>query len=322
MVKFVFDSVLAYLNQAKEDPRDGDEATEETRDQAKYSDDVHLRRSSLLLATVNDVFRESETDVSHTYSSARESEDSDLDEEVGKEDEIIGVVENEIIAEEESVHSLTECLEGLPVKGLTSVVKKSHDKTIFEGAIFPHDKIHESVTEKVLSVEELHMDRSGHLVHDTSSKSIHKVAESGENSHDDSPDAENKRHQFSVIVPVYHSHPLNLDEEIISHNLSAISIKPDSHQKMSPAYSASSRNSFRNMFRPDMTFCQGSAKCLKDTLVKELSHPDHEDHDHIYGVLDQPNVDITAHHSDEELVGLEETGGVCYLPQRKAYKVC
>ncbi len=259
----------------------------------------------------------------HDHNEGSESDESDMDGEDDGEDDIIGLVENEIIAEEESVHSLAECLEGLPVEGLTSVVKKNQEKTVFEGAVIPREGAHdESVTEKVLSVEELYADKSGHLVHDISNKSLHKVAESGEYSEDGGrEEAEAKSHHFSSIVPVYHNHPLNLDEEIISHNLSAISMKPDSHRKVPSAYSANSRNSFRNMFRPDMTFCQGSAKCLKDTLVQELSHPHDDEHDHIYGVLDQPNVDITEHHSDEEFMGAEDTGGVCYLPQRKAYKV-
>ncbi|XP_038062390.1 uncharacterized protein LOC119732856 [Patiria miniata] len=297
-------------------PKDEEDIEEEN--ELEKSIDVH--RSSLLLATVNDVFRESETDVSHhhhSHSAASESEGSDSEEEVDEEDEIIGVIENEIIAEEESVHSLAECLDGSKVEGLTSVVKKSHDKTVFEGAIIPHDKAHESVTEKVLSVEELHKDESGHLVHDASSKSIHKVAEGGESSQEQ---IHQSRHHYSSIVPIYHTHPLNLDKEIIAHNLSAISMKPDNKHKVPSAFSASSRNSFRNMFRPDMTHCQGSAKCLKDTLVKELSHSQHGQHDQIYGVLEQPHEDITAHHSDEELVGQEEVGGVCYLPQRRRYR--
>ncbi|XP_071790337.1 uncharacterized protein [Asterias amurensis] len=322
VVKLVFSSVIAYLSQALEYPRD-EAMIQLSQSEGKVHDghDVHVHRSSILLATVNDVFRESEEDLEYDHVEGSESEESDMDEEDDEQDQIIGLVENEIIAEEESVHSLAECLEGLPVEGLTSVVKKNQEKMIFEGAVIPREGVHEeSVTEKVLSMEELHPDESGHhLVHDISNKSLHKVAESGEYSEDGSREA--KSHHFSSIVPIYHSHPLNLDEEIISHNLSAISMKPDSHRKVPSAYSANSRNSFRNVFRPDMTFCQGSAKCLKDTLVQELTHPHHEDHDHIYGVLDQPNVDITEHHSDEEFMGVEESGGVCYLPKRKAYKV-
>ncbi|XP_022093257.1 uncharacterized protein LOC110980670 isoform X2 [Acanthaster planci] len=299
-----------------------DEATKMSEENDGEEKPIGARRSSLLLEAVNEVFRESEIDLSHhqhhPHSGACESEGSDSEEEPEEDDKIIGVIENEVIAKEESVHSLAECLEGSRVEGLTSVVKKSHDRTVFEGAVIPHDKAHESVTEKVLSVEELHKNGSGHLVHDASSKSIHKVAESGEYSQEQIHAA---RHHYSNIVPVYHSHPLNLDEEIISHNLSAISMKPDSQQKVPSAYSTSSRNSFRNVFRPDLTHCQGSAKCLKDTLIRELSHPHHREHDQMYSVLEQPHEDITAHYSDEELVGQEEAEGVCYLPQRKVYRV-
>ncbi|XP_038059987.1 uncharacterized protein LOC119730979 [Patiria miniata] len=287
--------------------------------------------------------------LSDSGSECDSSSSSDSDEEEG---EIIGVVENEIIADEGSVTSLKGCLSGEAVPGLTEVVKETDDhRIIFEGALMPlkhhsststtSSKVSINVTAAVLSAGSLKMDSSGRLKHDMASHSHTKpelkVSTTDipvDTAHPPEPEedalTESSHHHYSNIVPVYHDNLVNVGEELIDANLSAISMKPDRHHKVPSSYSTASRNSFRNIFRPDMTYCQGSAKCLKDTLVRELSHSGYSKHskhsssdemEKYYDILEEEQEDVTAHHSEEELVTADDTAGVCYLPKRRTYKV-
>ncbi|XP_022105163.1 uncharacterized protein LOC110987053 isoform X2 [Acanthaster planci] len=293
--------------------------------------------------------RESSEVLTASGSECESSSSTESDE--GEEGDIIGVVENEIIAVEGSVTSLKGCLSGESVTGLTEVVKETEDhKLIFEGALVPlkhhsststaSSKVSINVTAAVLSSGSLKMDSSGRLKHDMASHSqtkpelkVSTTDISSGTAHPVEPDKvvmdESSHHHYSNIIPVYHDNLINIGEELIDANLSAISIKPDHHHKAPSAYSTGSRNSFRNIFRPDMTYCQGSAKCLKDTLVQELSHSRHSKHSKhssaemgkYYGILEVDQEDITAHHSEEELVTADDAEGVCYLPKLRKNKV-
>ena len=76
----------------------------------------------------------------------------------------------------------------------------------------------------------------------------------------------------SSIIPVYQKHSLDIGGGLIEENLAAISQKPESGGHLpGKKGKCGARNSFRNIFRPDMTYCQGSARTLRETLVQKIS---------------------------------------------------
>lgn len=74
----------------------------------------------------------------------------------------------------------------------------------------------------------------------------------------------------SFIVPIYQKNLINIGGHLVESHLSAISMKPEADGKVPSKGKCAARNSFRNIFRPDMTYSQGSARMLRDTLVRDI----------------------------------------------------
>ena len=252
----------------------------------------------------------------------RSSSEEDLEDDEEEDGEIIGFLENPNMVAEIGT-TLAE--EGASVEDeVTDIVSMSNEnQTIVEGAMrrassgdfFTRKG---SITETVLSIEN---------VTSVSSKKLTREKVSGKYSNDGDNDElkfepEDHYHQ---IIPLYHNNVVDVGKELIDTNLSAISMTPESHKTRPRAHQTGSRNSFRNIFRPDLTYCEGSAKCLKSTLIRQLSHSSASSggssHAHMIHLLDQEHHDVTAHHSDEEVVHTDDVEGVCQWPKGRAFKV-
>ena len=244
---------------------------------------------------------------------------ADLDEEDEDEEEVIGFLENALIAENEPLRSNSDV-------HLTEVAHYTDDnKLVVEGAVkITSDRgpsTSGSVTEAALSMQSLTKNTSGQLIRESSSSST-----GGEPKSPPLPQEDAKKGpQYFKLIPLYNNKSIDVGDEIIKTNLSALSIKPDFKKGLAVAHQAHERNSFRNIFRPDMTHCEGTARCLKDTLVTQLCQEVGADQktvlDECCKALEEKQVDITAKHSDEELVTIGDVEGVCMWPkaQKRAY---
>ena len=279
--------------------------------------------SSAMLASVMDVFSHTASNASAFNDVSNDTADDDDDED-DDEEQLIGILENPLIAETSQSDTALAMLKS--DRSLTETVHiTDKDKIIADGVV----KISSdegpsstgSVTEAVLSMDKLTKKSSGQLVRGSSDSST------GEEIECSSTDESNQGPHFFKLIPFYNNKSIDVGDDLIKTNLSVISIKPDVKMALAGAHTPQSRNSFRNIFRPDMTHCEGSAKCLKETLVTKFSQQassfsggQDKVLDECCKLLDEVQPDITAHHSDEELVTVGEVEGVCMWPKRRTYQ--
>ncbi|PIK33684.1 putative microtubule-associated protein futsch [Apostichopus japonicus] len=262
---------------------------------------AELRRSSTAVTGLK-----ATSTLSSLVTNSRSITDAETDieeEDESLQEEIIGIVENEVIAQEKSRSSLAS------YANLTEVYRENPDGSLLvEGGISERalEGPFKSMTESVLSIESLHITGSEEGG-STSSLQLNKSAaeEDAEGS------GEATGIQYQSVIPVYHNSLVEISNELISQNLSAISNKPDVCSKFSVAHQASGKNSFRNVFRPDITYCEKSLQSIKRSI-----HQQSED----LGFLEEEE-EFSEHSSKEKLITVEETEGVCYLPKEKAYQV-
>ena len=308
---------------------DGEIATEQIIEEDSSSDsegEGHaMNRSSILLQSVMNVFGDS-PDATGEWRSG--SSGSESDEEVEEDEEVIGFLENATIISETG--GMSSAVAGYVVsedEALTQVssLTSEESRVLVEGVMrrassgdFFGQK--GSITAAVLSIQNLANSSSQMLRERVSGKN---TCSDGDN--DDEKIGKDKfepEEHYHKIIPLYHNHTVDVGEDLIETNLSAISMKPELNKQIPNAHQTSGRNSFRNIFRPDMTYCEGSARNLKSTLISQISHHSSHTSSHarVMTLLDQSHHDVTAHHSDEQLVTTEDIGGVCDWPKSKAFQ--
>ena len=301
-------------------------SSDNTEQESGYSLDQH----SSLLQSLMDVFGDSTVTMGELRS-ASEGEDSDEEED---DEEVIGFLENPNIAEETGMSTVTELMAAKD-KPFTEVISISdEDREIVEGAIrrassgdFFGQK--GSITEAVLSIQNLSKRDSSNKRLVLEKVSGRTTSSTGDNQDVNAIDQLKEQFEpdehYHQIIPLYHNHAVDVGEDLIDCNLSAISVKPDSHKNLPESHHTGGRNSFRNIFRPDLTYCEGSAKCLRTSLLRQISHSSASSagssHANVMSMLDQSHHDVTAHHSDEEIVYTDHAEGVCEWPKSRAFKV-
>ncbi|XP_070570247.1 mucin-22-like [Ptychodera flava] len=129
-----------------------------------------------------------------------------------------------------------------------------------------------------------------------------------------------------VITPLVHHNVVHLKEDIVGENLGAISVKEGEAAKdQSGTGVPAARNSFRNIFRPDLTHSRGSARCLQQKIVSSCisSGVSSLASDKIMELDEdaEPHAGVLPRHdSSETILNVAETEGVCYLPKRYIYQ--
>ncbi|KAJ8050382.1 Fibrous sheath-interacting protein 2 [Holothuria leucospilota] len=267
------------------------------RPSSKWLEDTDHHSSLLLMESLLDA-------TSRPEEEAEDEEGSDEDG-GGEDEEVIGIVENELISEEKSQKSLVDYGE------LSEVFREREDGSLLiEGAIAEKvlDAPGRSLTEAALSIESLHRNKSGEQ---TSSSSCHLNKSATEGDEEGSGEATGV--QYHSVIPVYQTTLLHVSDDLIARNLSLISSKPEGN-RLAGAHQASGRNSFRNVFRPDITYCAQSLQSLQ-SIKKSIEKNQGE-----LGFLEEER-ELNKKDSKEQLITVEETEGVCYLPAKKTYQV-
>ncbi|XP_071478407.1 uncharacterized protein [Diadema antillarum] len=274
-------------------------------------------RSEKGINSIIDVFQdpaESVPSISHTLA----SEDSESEEEA--DDSVIAILDNSG-GGEGAAESGQALLEGglLSIEG--AVVVTSSHSAILSGE--------DTVTGRIMSGVDL--DRSSGTLSDkqdgghrdaTVARSDLSSSSGEEEEVINTSSGSSKEPTSFSIIPMYQKNMLNIGSDVIECNLTAISQKPDASGSFPGAGKCGARNSFRSLFRPDMTYCQGSARALRDTLVRDISSRCTTGGrtaavESICEVLEKEEQDIMEKHSDEALVATEETSGLCYLPKKR-----
>ncbi|XP_072182262.1 uncharacterized protein [Diadema setosum] len=276
-----------------------------------------INSKAILLSSIIDIFQDpadSVPAISHTLA----SEDSESEEEA--DDSVVAILDNSG-GGEGGAESGQALLEGglLSVEGAV-VVTSSHSATLSG---------EDTVTGRIMSG--VHLDRSSGTLCDkqdggqrdaTVARSDLISSSSEEEEVINTSSGSSKEPTSFSIIPMYQKNMLNIGSDVVECNLTAISQKPDASGSFPGAGKCGARNSFRSLFRPDMTYCQGSARALRDTLVRDISRRCTTGGrtaavESICEVLEKEEQDIMEKHSDEALVATEETSGLCYLPKKR-----
>nr|XP_054757271.1 mucin-2-like [Lytechinus pictus] len=274
------------------------------------------------LSSIIEIFKEPVDSIpSITHTQASSESESEAEEEG---DTVIGIVENPILMDEIQ-HAGGPSGDTDVDEGLHVVMHKADDgHLVMEGAVLTAEHDTQTITERILS--NVTLERvSGSLSGASSSRSgLTREEPAAPSSSSSEDEGEEIPEDHSSIIPIYQKNLINVGGHMVESHLSAISMKPEADGKFPSKSKCAARNSFRNIFRPDMTYCQGSARMLRDTLVKDISSRHTASlptgMDMVCEVLEKEEQDIMEKHSDEALVGVEETEGLCYLPTKRRPK--
>ncbi|XP_063956953.1 mucin-2-like isoform X2 [Lytechinus pictus] len=274
------------------------------------------------LSSIIEIFKEPVDSIpSITHTQASSESESEAEEEG---DTVIGIVENPILMDEIQ-HAGGPSGDTDVDEGLHVVMHKADDgHLVMEGAVLTAEHDTQTITERILS--DVTLERvSGSLSGASSSRSgLTREEPAAPSSSSSEDEGEEIPEDHSSIIPIYQKNLINVGGHMVESHLSAISMKPEADGKFPSKSKCAARNSFRNIFRPDMTYCQGSARMLRDTLVKDISSRHTASlptgMDMVCEVLEKEEQDIMEKHSDEALVGVEETEGLCYLPTKRRPK--
>ncbi|XP_041466885.1 mucin-12-like [Lytechinus variegatus] len=303
--------------QTAEDVSDGGQRSYDLDDRLGEETDEAVDLSSII-----EIFKEPVDSIpSITHTQASSESESEAEEEG---DTVIGIVENPILMDEIQ-HTGGPSGDTDVDEGLHVVMHKADDgHLVMEGAVLTAEHDTQTITERILS--NITLERvSGSLSGASSSRSGLTREEPAVPSSSSSEDeGEEIPEDHSSIIPIYQKNLINVGGHMVESHLSAISMKPEADGKFPSKGKCAARNSFRNIFRPDMTYCQGSARMLRDTLVRDISSRHTASlptgMDMVCEVLEKEEQDIMEKHSDEALVGVEETEGLCYLPTKRRPK--
>eukprot|EP00057_Strongylocentrotus_purpuratus_P021386 XP_011675860.1 PREDICTED: nucleolar and coiled-body phosphoprotein 1 [Strongylocentrotus purpuratus] len=221
------------------------------------------------LSSIIEIFQEpAEGTPSITHTQDSSESESEAEEE---DDAVIGIVENPILMDE-LLHAGGPSGDTDVDEGLHVVMHKADDgHLIVEGAVLTAEHDTQTITERILS--DITLERaSGSLSGASSSRSglTREKATASSSSSSSEDEGEEIPEDHSFIVPIYQKNLINIGGHLVESHLSAISMKPETDGKVPSKGKCAARNSFRNIFRPDMTYCQGSARMLRDTLVRDI----------------------------------------------------
>ncbi|XP_041466864.1 serine/arginine repetitive matrix protein 2-like [Lytechinus variegatus] len=304
-------------NETAEDVSDGGQRSYDLDDRLGEETDEAVDLSSII-----EIFKEPVDSIpSITHTQASSESESEAEEEG---DTVIGIVENPILMDEIQ-HTGGPSGDTDVDEGLHVVMHKADDgHLVMEGAVLTAEHDTQTITERILS--NITLERvSGSLSGASSSRSgLTREEPAAPSSSSSEDEGEEIPEDHSSIIPIYQKNLINVGGHMVESHLSAISMKPEADGKFPSKGKCAARNSFRNIFRPDMTYCQGSARMLRDTLVRDISSRHTASlptgMDMVCEVLEKEEQDIMEKHSDEALVGVEETEGLCYLPTKRRPK--
>ncbi|XP_033099210.1 uncharacterized protein LOC117102876 [Anneissia japonica] len=263
----------------------------------------NIRRQSIILSSVINMMDDTGLDLHYVSS----SEDNATDDEDEGDDDVIGIIDNTGSSTNgDGDWQVEDRPEQSPVPSANNTCRPigSRRRSINEAILAP---------DTLRGFHELEADRA------TSSLQALRLGGSMRRLAIEERSIQ-RRHTVPDIVPIFNDVQLNIDKNTIDSNLCAISVKPNTFSQV--AHTPIERNSFRNIFKPDMTLCKGTADALRGVLTQQLSQRRASlrsgDIEHACDVLVE-NPDEESHHQ-EDVVSVEETGGFCYLPKRTHYR--
>ncbi|XP_071955202.1 uncharacterized protein [Antedon mediterranea] len=256
----------------------------------------NIRRQSIVLSSVLNMMDDTSLDLHYVSSSEEDVTDCEDEEE-----DIIGIIDNTASSTNgDGDWQAQEATEQFPVPPNINAISSRR----------------RSVNEAILAPETL---RGFHELEEERATSSEGALRLGGRRMSFNERNVQRRHTVPDIVPVFNDIQLNIDQNTVDSNLAAISVKPNNSYQM--AHKPLERNSFRDVFKPDMTNCKGTAECLRGVLTQQLSQRRASlrsgDIQEAHNILVEQSEEELHH--EENVMTVDDVGGFCYLPKRRTY---